>query len=731
MLGFKKYRKILIGLGMLLLKTKSFSQDPNFYVFLCFGQSNMEGQGPIETQDKTVDSRFQVLEALTCSGLNRTQGQWYTAVPPLVRCDTKLGPADYFGRTMVDSLPSNIKIGVVDVAVAGCDIALFDKVNYASYAASAPSYMQTAISQYGGNPYGRLVEMAKIAQKTGVIKGILMHQGETNSGQSDWPQKVKAVYQNLLADLGLNAADVPLLVGEVLQGGSCSGHNTIIATVPSVIPTAHVVSSTGCTGQSDNLHFTSAGYRILGARYAQVMLPLLKKASGPSVSITSPSATSFAAPATIPMTATATTTTGSITKVEFYNGKILLGTATSSPYSFSWTNVPVGIDTLTAVATDNTGNKATSSSVIINVVNAFKIFKTATPITIDGSIDAEWTNANVLPVSASKLLSGTVTNAADLSGTIKALWDNSYLYVLSEISDDALKNDSQNSYDDDGVEVYVDVNNDKATSYGTNDRQFTFGWNDGTTVGVLPSGSSTTGITYSAVAKTGGYIVEARIPWSTVTGNPAVGQLVGFDFMINDDDDGTGRDGKLSWNAAVDSAWTKPTFFGTAQLMDVPVCSTPAAPDVTSPVEYALNASASALSATGSNLLWYTTASGGTGLSIAPTPKTSSIGTVTYYVSQTIGGCESSRSAIIVNVKNIESVSLVAGWNMVGCPLDGSTPLKSALSSIWNNVEMVKDQDVFYSTANNSAFNLLKTVEWGKGYMVKVTVPCTLDWIVK
>ena len=57
---------------------------------------------------------------------------------------------------------------------------------------------------------------AKIAKKQGVIKGMLMLQGETNTGQQDWPAKVKKVYENLLADLGLNANDVPLYAGEVV-----------------------------------------------------------------------------------------------------------------------------------------------------------------------------------------------------------------------------------------------------------------------------------------------------------------------------------------------------------------------------------------------------------------------------------------------------------------------------------------------------------------------------------
>jgi hypothetical protein len=80
--------------------------DPNFYVFLCFGQSNMEGFPGIEEQDKgVVDDRFQVLATVDFPNMGRTKGKWYRAVSPLCRGNTGLCPADYFGRTLVANLP--------------------------------------------------------------------------------------------------------------------------------------------------------------------------------------------------------------------------------------------------------------------------------------------------------------------------------------------------------------------------------------------------------------------------------------------------------------------------------------------------------------------------------------------------------------------------------------------------------------------------------------------------
>ncbi|SOD79404.1 sialate O-acetylesterase [Spirosoma fluviale] len=265
--------------GFSLLNFTAFSQDKNFHIYLCFGQSNMEGNAKIEPQDTVnVNPRFQVMEAVDCPAINRTKGNWYTAKPPLCRCRTGLTPADYFGRELVANLPEKVRVGVINVAVGGCKIELFDKDQYTSYTTDVPGWMKNMIKEYDGNPYGRLVEMAKLAQKDGVIKGILLHQGESNTGDTLWTKKVKVVYDNLMHDLDLKPKKVPLLAGETVsadQNGKCASMNKIIASLPQTIKNAHVISSTGCTDSADDLHFNAAGYRELGKRYAAQMLSLL------------------------------------------------------------------------------------------------------------------------------------------------------------------------------------------------------------------------------------------------------------------------------------------------------------------------------------------------------------------------------------------------------------------------------------------------------------------------
>ena len=270
---------LLFTVAVLFLGMNSFAQNKKFHIYLCIGQSNMEGHAKFEPQDTIVNKRFQVLEAVDCDNLNRKKGQWYTAVPPLSRCKTGLTPADYFGREMIANLPEDVKVGVINVAVGGCKIELFDKDNYESYVSTSPDWLKSMVAQYDGNPYARLVEMAKIAQKDGVIKGILLHQGESNTNDTLWTKKVKVVYDNLLKDLNLKAESTPLLAGEVVhadQGGICASMNKIIATLPETIPNSHVISSSGCPDVADNLHFSAEGYRMLGKRYAAKMLEIMK-----------------------------------------------------------------------------------------------------------------------------------------------------------------------------------------------------------------------------------------------------------------------------------------------------------------------------------------------------------------------------------------------------------------------------------------------------------------------
>lgn len=276
--NLKRAISLLVFLLIAISATTVKAQDPNFHIYLCFGQSNMEGSATIEKQDQIANPRFLALQSLDCENLLRKKNTWYPAIPPLTQCYTGLSPADYFGKTMIKHLPDSIKVGVINVSVGGSDIRLFDKDIYSNYTKTYPEdWFQKKINDYGGKPYEHFINLAKLSQKDGVIKGILLHQGETNQDDKNWPEYVKVIYENILSDLNLSAKEVPLLAGELVheeQNGICASMNLIINKLPQVIPTAHVISSKGCEVSDDNVHFNSIGVRELGKRYALKMLSL-------------------------------------------------------------------------------------------------------------------------------------------------------------------------------------------------------------------------------------------------------------------------------------------------------------------------------------------------------------------------------------------------------------------------------------------------------------------------
>lgn len=257
----------------------TFAQDPNFYIFLCFGQSNMEGAARIEPQDlEGVSPRFLLMPAVDDPARNRKMGEWCHALPPLCRPNTGLTPVDYFGRTLTENLPENIRVGVIHVAIGGIRIEGFMPEGMEEFVKTAPGWMTGMLQAYDNNPYKRLVTLAQKAQKDGVIKGILMHQGESNTGDPEWANKVQNVYDHLLGDLQLKPEEVPLLAGEVVQAngeGQCIAMNKQIDELPKTLHTSQVISSTGCSNGPDKLHFDAAGYRELGRRYGEKMLELM------------------------------------------------------------------------------------------------------------------------------------------------------------------------------------------------------------------------------------------------------------------------------------------------------------------------------------------------------------------------------------------------------------------------------------------------------------------------
>ena len=272
-------KRLFLASVALVTVLSAGAQDKDFHIFICIGQSNMEGNARVEEVDREgISPDYLMMAAVDYPGMGRTKGEWYPAVPPLCRENTGLTPADYFGRTLLEYLPEGHKVGIINVSVAGCKIDAFMKEKAEEYGKTGADWLQNIMKIYDGNPYEYVVKLAKQAQKDGVISGILLHQGESDPDDWTWPDKVKGIYEDFLKDLGLKAEECPLLAGEVVnsdRGGVCGAMNRIIGSLPEIIPTAHVVSSSGCAENFDRLHFSAAGYRQLGRNYAMTMIPLM------------------------------------------------------------------------------------------------------------------------------------------------------------------------------------------------------------------------------------------------------------------------------------------------------------------------------------------------------------------------------------------------------------------------------------------------------------------------
>ena len=260
--------------------------DPNFHIYIAYGQSNMAGAGEIRKGiDDVEHPRYKMYATTACTQLGRPNvGALYPAIPPMFHCGEGLSIADWFGRYMADSLPG-VTVAVIPVAVGGTKIELFDKDKYAEYLAGEASWLVNWAKDYGtdGNAHARIVEVAKKAMQDGVIKGFIFHQGESGAmSGNDWQSEVKKTRDDILNALNLSADTVPFLAGEMEDsdaGGCCYGFAlNQVGNLPNIMENTYVVKSTGLKGNGkDSYHFSSESYQEFGLRYAQKMLEVMHK----------------------------------------------------------------------------------------------------------------------------------------------------------------------------------------------------------------------------------------------------------------------------------------------------------------------------------------------------------------------------------------------------------------------------------------------------------------------
>ncbi len=235
-------------------------------LFLLIGQSNMEGTPKPQAADLEVDPRVLVLGYDRCG--TRRYNQWEPAKPPLHRCWAGVGPADSFAKVMAEAMPRST-IGLIPCALSGVDIDLFRK----GVVSKRRAEFEIPPDNSRSGAYEMVLERARLAQRSGTIRGILFHQGESDTGQQVWVEKVAELVADLRADLDLPES-VPFIAGELPYGGCCSSHNPLVNSLSQAIPNAHVVSAEGLN-LMDQYHFDLEGQRTLGRRYAEKMREVL------------------------------------------------------------------------------------------------------------------------------------------------------------------------------------------------------------------------------------------------------------------------------------------------------------------------------------------------------------------------------------------------------------------------------------------------------------------------
>jgi len=201
----------------------------------------------------------------------------------------------------------------------------------------------------------------------------------------------------------------------------------------------------------------------------------------------------------------------------------------------------------------------------------FEIPAVTTPPVIDAKVDEAWLQTSVQYINT--VINGAApTGPADASGSFRVLYDAANLYVLVDVNDEKLVQDSDpaQGWLDDRVEVFIDGDNSKnATQDGTNDYQYCFRWNHGVVevpVEWYRSPGSLTGVQYGVVTTGSGYLLEIKLPWSTMIGGAApVGKLIGIDVVFDDDDDGGDMDTQMAWHLPTGDPH-RPILWGTALL---------------------------------------------------------------------------------------------------------------------------------------------------------------------
>ncbi|MBK8808729.1 MAG: carbohydrate-binding protein [Bacteroidales bacterium] len=420
-----------------------------------------------------------------------------------------------------------------------------------------------------------------------------------------------------------------------------------------------------------------------------------------SLSITSPTInTSFEAPANIEIAATATTTVGTITKVQFFNGTTLLGEDVTAPYTYSWSNVSVGTQSICVKAT-NSNNETAQTCLEIKVSQAQAAYNGKVH-TIPGKIEFEHYDVGGNNVAY-------LDNAADNTGGAE--------FRLDEDVD---------------IEDCTDAGTGYNIGYATAGEWLEY------TVNVAAAGEYE--LTFRAACNGTGRTVSLSSDGTTIASNIAIPNTTGWQVWEDVKTKVTLTAGKHILRLTIGTTdyvnLNYMSFASEAVAPTISIVTPEANSQFTTAQTIDITTIATATEATISSVTF----------SVAETLKNTDVtapysyslsgfsaGIYTIEVEATDSNGSKATASVTISVINAPvSILLKKGWNLIGCPIEGSTDIAKALSSVWQYTETVKDLDSFWLKSNTiPALNSLMKLTWGEGYLIKVTSDCNLDWIVR